>query len=343
MVDLTLLVKGQLFTGWQSVEINLGIEQLAAAFTVAITATTGTPASWTIKKGDPCVLQVAGKPIITGHVDDHQPLRNENGRSVVVSGRSKTGDLVDCAAIHKTGSWSNRPLEAICADLCAPFGIAVVVDCATGKPFPRFAIQQGESPFEAMDRAAKLRGVLLMTTPGGALLLTRAGKTSRALPLVYGSSPIESAGFVSSAMDRFSEYIIKGQSPDDGITPTKAVEYDSEIIRYRPLIIIADSGDGATYKDRARWERNVRRGRGDRYACTVTGWEQGGSVWLPNDLQHVTDSDFGIDAPLLLTDVNLILDEKGSRANLELTRPEAYELIGENSKTKKPAWEKSPW
>lgn len=341
LTDLSLRVNGALYRGWQSAEINLGIEQLASSFTMSITETSGKPAAWAIKTGDLCVLQVAGKPVITGAIDDREASRDDSGRSIMVSGRAKTADLVDCSAIHKTGAWSKAPLEQICTDLCLPFGIKIQVACVTGKPFPRFAIEQGESCFEAIDRACKLRGVLPMASPAGELLLTRAGKTSIYAPLDARRPGIEVARLIDSLIDRYDHYIIKGQSPDEGETPTRASAADPLILRYRPLIIIADSGDGASYKDRAYWERNVRRGRGQRYTATVTGWQHAGQVWLPNYIVRCIDPDFALDESLLLAQVNLRLDNDGSRANLEFARPEAYELIGENAKTKKAG--KSPW
>lgn len=341
LTDLALLVNGGLYRGWQSADICLSIEQLAASFTLSITETGGKPAAWAINTGDLCVLQVAGKPVITGAIDNREASRGDSGRSVVVSGRSKTADLVDCSAIHKTGSWSKAPLEQICRDLCAPFGITVQVACGTGKPFPRFAIEQGESCFETMDRACKLRGVLAMASPTGELLLTRAGTTSIYAPLDARRPGIEAASKIDSLIDRFDHYLIKGQSPDEGVTPTKASALDTEVKRYRPLIIIADSGDAASYADRGRWECNVRRGRGQRYCATVTGWQHAGAVWAPNHLVRCIDPDFALDEPLLLAAVNLRLDNDGSRADLEFSDPSAYEMIGANAKVKKAAT--SPW
>ena len=334
MPDVILQVGGRNYGGWKSVRITLGMEQIAGTFDLSVSERfPGQPQAWPILPGDECRVLVKGRPVITGYVDDVAPSYDRESHGVQVTGRDRTGDLVDCSAGHKSGEWHGATLERIAADICAPFGIKVVAAAATGKAFPRFALQEAESAFEALERAAKMRGVLLMSDGNGNLILTRAATGRVGTALVKGQN-IERASGQFSHKDRYSRYIIKGQAPgSEYSTPehnaqTKAVAEDKAVLRHRPLIILAEAGDGATYADRAKWERNIRAGRASRVSCTVTGWEHADGLWLPNRLVRVRDDFLGVDGDLIIAQVVLSLDaDAGSQTQLELCRREAFDLI----------------
>lgn len=334
MSEVTLLVGGRVYGGWQRVDIDRGMEQIAGTFTVELTERWhGHDQPWTIMPGAACEVRVDGTVVITGYVDEVNPHYDPAGHGVTISGRDTTGDLVDCSAIHKGGEWTGATLDRIARDLCAPFGVAVSVQTDVGRAFPKFALQQGESVFEALDRAAKQRGVLLMSDGVGRLVLCRAGSVRSGVTLAKGINIEQSQGQFSHR-DRHSQYIVKGQSPGSDFaaapehhTQTRATATDGAVTRYRPLIIIADQGDGGTYADRAVWERNVRAGKGSRVTCTVTGWTHAGGLWQPNTLVRVQDDWIGIDSDLIIARVRFSLSESGSVTDLELCRPEAFDLI----------------
>lgn len=333
MPDAMLSVNGRRYGGWKSVRISLGMEEIAGGFDLSFTDKwPGQSEVWPILPGDECRVYIGETPVITGYVDDFNPSYDDASHSIQVTGRDKTGDLVDCSAIYKSGEWSNRKLDRIISDICAPFGITVLVETEVGSAFKKFAIQEGESAYETIERAARMRGVLLTSNGLGNLVLCRAGNETIKTSLVKGKN-IESASGRFSIKDRFSKYIIKGQNPGDDNTSTshnsatKAEATDSEIKRYRPLIVITDQGDGSTYKDRGAWERNVRAGRGGRVTYTVSGWEHGEGIWQPNKLVYVRDDYVGVADTLITARVTLLLDESGSRTELEVCRREAFEII----------------
>ena len=333
MPDVILQVNGVNYGGWQTVRITLGMEQIAGEFEFTVSERwSGQDTMWPIFPGDMCRVLMGKIPVITGYVDDAGPEYDKASHSVRITGRDKTGDLVDCSAIHKTGEWLGVTLERICTDLCKPFGIGVKALAPTGAAFKKFAIQECETAFEALDRAARMRGILLMSDGLGNLLLTRAGSEISPVALVKGQN-IEKLSGTFSDKDRHSIYIIKGQNPGgDDTTPahhaqTKASCTDANIARYRPLIVFAEQGNGSTYRDRAIWERNIRAGRGSRAVYTVTGWECGSGIWRPNRMVKVEDDFLHAPPELIIPKVVFHLDENGSRTELEVCRKEAFELI----------------
>lgn len=333
MPDVRLLVNGSYYGGWQTVRISLGMEQIAGEFSLTVSERfPGRPEAWKILPGDECRVLIGNQPVITGYVDDVEPGYDRESHTVAVMGRDRTGDLVDCSAIHKTGEWRGVTLDRIVSDICAPFGIKVTAAAPLGAPFKRFSLQEGETAFEAIERATRMRGLLPMSNGTGWLLLTRAGTNRINTALVKGKN-VERASGTFSQRDRYSRYIIKGQSPgSDDSTPehnarTMAETSDESVKRYRPLIVISEQGTRSEYREQAVWERNVRAGRGSRAVYTATGWHHPGGLWLPNNLVRVEDDFIGFAGDLILARVTFTLDEaSGSLAELDVCRPEAFDV-----------------
>lgn len=332
VVDLK--VKGGVFSGWESMEIKTGIEQIAGTFRLGVTERwAGQDTPTPIMPGFPCEVLLDGAPIITGYVDSTDPTYDESTHTVSIEGRDKTGDLVDCSAIHKSGQWKNRRLDQIAADICAPFGIKIVKLADVGAAFPSFNIQEGERAFEALDRMARMRAVLLVSDGLGSLIITRAGQQRIATELVEGVN-IKRAKGKFDWKERFSHYVVKGQhrgtdgeSADAARGPSGKAD-DAVIDRYRPLVVLAeDQGHIASLQQRAEWEKNVRIGRANRANITVQGWKHADGLWRPNSLVRLRSPMLYADLDLLIAQVTYKLDSGGTTAELELCRPEAFDLL----------------
>lgn len=335
MADVQLLVNGNLYGGWQTVTITRGITQIAGNFELGVSQIwpdQTTPIA--INEGDRCALQVDGETLITGWVDDVAIDYADRQHSVTVRGRDVTGDLVDCAAIHKSGGWKQQTLLKIAQDLCEPFGITVSAEVDVGAPFEAWTANNGESVFEQIDRMAKYLAVLPVSDGKGNLVLARAGKTRIGTALVLGQN-IEASSCTRTGTDRFSEYIVKGQRPvsDDAqgeqATEIKGTAEDKNVKRYRPLIIIADeASDAAMLQQRAEWESHVRAGRATAITYTVSGWRHAAGLWHPNVLVPVRDPFLRVQTDMLISQVRNRLDKDGgTRTELHCVLPAAFDLL----------------
>lgn len=343
MPDVKLSVNGVDYAGWKSINISRGIEQIAGTFELGVSELwPGQKIVRNIAPGDECTVSVDGAVVITGFVDDIDPRHRKDAHEVTVAGRDATGDLVDCSAIHKSGKWAMAKMETIATDLCLPFGIAVKADVPTGAAV-EWAINEGESVFECLDRLAKSKGVLPLSDGKGGLLITSTKKAVRAPTALQLGVNTLGGDLKLSFRERFSRYIVKGQgASSDALfadaTRLKAETADPMVARYRPLIIIADDlADGATVQRRALWEANTRAGKSAQITIPVQGWSHAGGLWQPNTIVHVTDKWLRTDADLLIKSVSFGLDESGSITTLGLTLPQAFDLI---PMTKKKA---DPW
>lgn len=330
-----LKVDGAIYGGWKTLRATRSIEQMAGTFDLTITERwPGQAEASPIRPGQVCQLLLDGDPVITGFVDSLAIDFDADSHSLRVSGRDKTGDLVDCSAVYKSGQWHNVKLDQLARDLVKPYGLKVVVEADVGKAFPSFNIQEGETVFECLDRAARMKALLLTSNPLGDLVITRSGNTRLDVALVEGEN-IKAARAEFSWKERFSTYTVKGQGRlgadgDQEHAAGSAKSTDKTISRHRPLIIVADSHSHKTsLRDRAEWERNVRRGRGARGSITVQGWRRSDdALWMPNALVAVTSPLIWLDrAEMLIVGCTWTLDERGTLTELAISRPEAFQLL----------------
>jgi len=105
-----------------------------------------------INDGDACEVRMGDDVVLTGYVDEAVDTLDDESHELQVTGRDKTGDLVDCSAIHSPDQWSGLTLQAIAAILCKPFDIPVKAETDTGAPFPTVKLQPGETVFAVIER-----------------------------------------------------------------------------------------------------------------------------------------------------------------------------------------------
>lgn len=332
MAQLELKVGGAIYGGWTSLAVERGIEQLSGSFTLQLTERwPGVDAGRPVKPGQACVVTIGGEPVVTGFIDEVAPTIDASTRTLAVSGRDATADLVDCSAIHGAGQWKGASLARLARDLCTPFKIAVVIDPAVqalaDKAFPSWNIEEGETVFDCLERAARMRTVLLTTRGDGALFITRPGFDKAQTRLVEGENIISAEGRFTWA-ERFSEYRVKGQSRDSHTD--KGTSRDKVVTRYRPLIVLAeDQAAGVTAQQRADWEMTLRAGRSNRATVTVQGWQQGNGLplWQPNLRVGLSSSVLRADGELLVASVSYTLNDSGERTVLSLVDPRAFDRL----------------
>ncbi len=345
MGDLVLTVDGRDYGGWQEVRVTRAMDTAAGTFEIAAAERwPGRQQDFSLAPGDPCEVRLGGTLVIRGYVDDAEPGYTGRSHELRIAGRDATGDLVDCSADFPGGQWKGKTAREIAVDLARPFGIQVHAEVPDGDPFGTFALEQGETAWEAIERACRQRAILPMSDGAGGLLLTRATASRKAVTaLVHGQNILE-ARAVYSMRERFRDYLVKGQRPGDdntwpgANTPTGAAT-DARVRRARKLIVIAESpGDGAKLTERALWEARVRAGRSRQATIVVHGWRQtpDGALWLPNLLVDVRDPWLAIDAELLISAVAYTRGPAGTRAEITVVGPGAFDLV--ERREEEPGW-----
>jgi len=333
--DVTLVIDGTEYRGWQSVSITRGLEMLAATFTFGM--------------ADPRTSEAKPRPfaeymavevfigddlVLTGVIDDIAPSYDQNQHTISISGRSLTGQLADNSAEAEAGEFRNVSLASVAKTLCRPFGVQVEISsAAASEPFDRVQIEAGETVAELLERLARQRGVFLTDDVRGNLVITRRGETVQDR-IKQGVHEIISMKGGFKGTDRHSTVTVKGQrTGSDSWTASAAAApvgraRDAGVPIHRPLVILSEiQGDHTALTDRAKYEVALRKGRSRRWTYELRGWRRRDrALWQSNELVSVVDPMVHLDADLLAVEVTSTLDRNGSRSELILAQPEGYDL-----------------
>ncbi len=336
----TLIIDGKTWNTWDSISYSRSIERMGGSFQVTLAQKPEAGfLSSAMRIGLPVQIEIDGETVLDGYIDDVDHSYDDRTASISVVGRDKTGDLIDCAAtVDGPFEFNNRKLEKVIEQIIKPFGIDLIVDVDTGKPFSRLAIQPGETAHAFIDRICRFRAVLPVSNGIGGLVLVKPSDEKSPGRLVYGQNILKGRVQTKGA-ERFSLYVLKGQA--EGHDESTAGEVsggegratDERVTRYRPTVITAESqGFTQTLQERAEWQRNVSRARGNTATYDVVGWyadAETKTLWKPNTLVWVEDAARSINREMLITSMTLQRSNQGTFTTLELAIPEAYELVAE--------------
>lgn len=329
--DLELVVGGRALSGWESVQVTLSLEAASGTFQVKASGAAPSP----LRVGQDVDVRVGGELLIRGFVDDVEARGDASSRSVSASGRDKAADLVDCSELSEPGEWLDVDLFQLLELIVRPFGVTVrnLLEEEL-EPFVRFARQPGESAWSMIERACRLRGVLVHADGEGGLLLERPGKELADVALIEGRNVL-AWSVRESSRQRFAHYVVRAQSSGadefygEQAALVEGTADDPGVERFRPLLVLAEGAlafEGA--QDRARWEATVRAARAAVVTCTVRGWRQrpGGRLWRPNLLSQVVLRGAALDQTLLVSEVTLTRDrEQGTLSQVSLIRADAFD------------------
>lgn len=340
--SITLFVGDLYYTGWEKVEVKLSMETLAGQFTLKMSSQPMAfpiPILPSIIPGQPCSVFINGQIVITGYIDKVQPEYDKSKHYLIVEGRDKAGDLVDCSIISGTGQYKNLKIEQIIQMIAAPFGIPVTTNVDTGAPIPSYSIKQGGKCKEEIEKLCKMRQCLCLSDGKGGIQITRAGTDIAINPLIEGNNILRGKANYDYS-ERYGQYVVKGQkqgTPTDTnptIAQNQGVVFDNYITRYRPLVVVADGQ--ANTNDvtlRAQWECSTRRGKSRHFLIRVVGWQQiDAELWGINKMCFIEAPNLGVFDTLIISNVEFLIDDKdGEVTDLTLTSLEAYQQMDGNS------------
>lgn len=337
--DIILRIDGVDWTYWTSVQVTRQMDAIAGTFSLSLADKwVGGAQALPIAAGMACQILIGGEQVIDGYIDQVRPSFSATAHGISVTGRDKSADLVDCAAIHSPGQWLNCTVLQLAQALASPFGVNVTAEGDVGAPIASFKLEEGETAFEALDRALRQRELMACPDGKGGMVLLKAGAGKASGSLRQGENILSAEGQFDMA-DRFSDYIVKGQKPgtDKGwgkdACAVRGQYRDQAVQRYRPMLIRAEqSGDSSNAHQRAAWECSVRAARAVTVTATVQGFrqqgvgrEQSGPLWQLNQMADVDLPYLRISQRLLVAGVEFRRDAtSGSTTRLTLRDPAAF-------------------
>ena len=339
--DIELLVNGRIYTGWKGVNVRRSIDIFADSFDLTLTDNQAGEAR-TIKLGSPCQVRIGGEKLITGFIDRIRPGYNSRSRTLIVSGRSKNADLVDCSLPPQdTGSGQkiNQTLLQWANAIGKHFNVKAHSEVKDLPSIANAVFAPEQTAYEFLELQARTAGVRLVSDSDGNMVISKTSKERVSTALVLGEN-IEAAEGEFSQRDRFSHYHVLGSGSFSSFG-----DAESEILisgqaedlktRYRPTVVNAGgvlSGISEA-KFRAEFQRNIAYGRSRQATYTVSGWYHKDGLWQPNTNVLVQDKWMGFTGKngkgewLMIGTVQFVLDDGGQRTRLTVMPAEAYDLI----------------
>ena len=334
-INPTLTVDGQSYRGWTSMEFTRDIERMSGSFLLSLTDKwPGIANVRPVKQGQACRLTNETDTLISGWIDVAEPQIGTNDHTITITGRDRSGDLIDCTAEHTGGEWINQSLVNIARDLCRPFAISVNAVATTAhETIRKFKLEESETVFSALERLCRIKGLLVTSNPNGDLVLTSgelAIPSTASLKMGVGGNVLSTKGTFNNA-ERFSHYTVKGQDGGEDFSVAEDASEpighasDPGITRYRPLTILAEEAvDIAACERRAQWEATVRAGRARRAIATVQGWYASETLWAPLTLVPCEIPELSLNRQMLITATRGLRDGNGTTMELTLADPSAF-------------------
>ncbi|MCH7419639.1 phage baseplate assembly protein [Pseudomonas mosselii] len=331
---VTLSVNGLDYRGWKKVSISAGIERQARDFRLGVTwSWPGQVQEIPVRQGDRCEVRIGADLVLTGWVFSTPISYDAHSVERSVAGRSLTADLVDCSAVNKPGQWRGQSVQKIVQALAEPYEVRVLSEVVETTKLADHQIEPGETAFESVDRLLTLSRLLSTDDARGRVVIIKPGSAGRAVDrlelgqnLLTGSAELDFSGV-------FSEYRVTGQrSGTDTDYGEKASEVKAGVTdpraSRRRVLLIHESGQMTPElaQARANWERGSRVGKALTLRYKIQGWRQStGALWVPNMIVRVVDPLIGIDRDMLISEIEYVLDDAGTVANIVVGPPDGFD------------------
>jgi prophage tail gpP-like protein len=352
--DVFLKIDGSYFYGWKDVRVYKSMNNGSGGFSLSTSDRyPDAPEDWKLKIGSRCTIEIEGQTVLTGYIDDINTSYDYQNHTIDVIGRDNTCDLVDCN-YPREKTWKAQTLKKMVSDVCSTFGIELAIDkndpkiasiCNEKFPADNITIQCSDTAYDFIVKLCQMKALLPICYGDGKLTIARAGSNGKALvPIQLGYNILTGKAEYSNK-DRFSHYMVKGQSSGkamintikDITAPSNTAKYllsrDKDIKRYRPKVLTHDgNADDKSCKNFADWTRNSVAGNSRKFSYNLVEWIQGPSdktgtrtIWQLNQLVQVDDPTLGIKSTLLINSIEFrCSDSEGTITTLGLVDPNTY-------------------
>ncbi|MCW8930006.1 MAG: hypothetical protein OQL19_07205 [Gammaproteobacteria bacterium] len=355
-MTIELQVNGKQYSQFKSAEVTIRIDALSNTFNFQATASKGLPLPF--QGGDECKIIVDNTTVLTGSIEIVEVDYSSGSHSIALSGRDKTGDLLDSTLDSISDINAPITLKKLIEKIISTLGLDIqVIDTVNPASFNKAediaSPEPGQSAFSFIEQYARKRQVLLTSNANGDIVITRASGTkinaflqnvigSNSNNIIRGNVSYDTTGrynkykFASSLNTTALNFA--GFVPIKNVVSQKGIYTDAAIRAGRQLVLVSeDAFSDKQNADRAKWEANIRKARGRVYSVTVEGFtNQINELWDINTAVLVVDDFAGINAYMLINSVtySYSLDE-GSITTLGLVNENAYTLTLSEPKVEK--------
>jgi prophage tail gpP-like protein len=331
----TLIVRGDLFTDWESIWLQWCWGAEYAFFRFIAAERTPPPSDWTFlqfKPGDPCQVNLGGQVALTGVICKRQTSYDAERHQVQLVGISTTHWAYKSSVDTPTGSFDGQNIVQIYQSVLAKFqGEKRVIGSPNLLPFEKCQNEKGESTWDFLERLARVRGCILGADNLGNFLLIGTHTAGVTAKLQEGVN-IKACECVIDETELMENYEVDGHGAgnDDSygaaknemkcITPGTAPVYSKTITpSEQPVSQQAEVCDRS--HNEARWSEATKI----TATIIVYGWfmdTENKQLWTPG-------MDVYVDSPMAM--LNMVMkiqcvtfeqdDQGGTHTTLQLVAP----------------------
>lgn len=323
---VTLVVGGQILSGFQEINITRSQKDAALSFAMKATNPAWAADAWALRQGADVEIRASGELMLRGQIDTYESDAEGSNREVRVSGRSKSAKVIDHPpAKHKTGRIENKTLLGAAKEF-DEFGVGFSADVPLSA-IRKIQREPGETVWQTLDRHAKTRGLLLAGQPDGSIKITRGGKERQAGALIDGQPPVKRISVKFDQSKKRSPIVNRSQRAlgvgKDSLRQ-EIQTYDETVGGYRPAVIFNEPDVAESeLKKRADWQRLRQNAASTAATFTVAGWrDQGGKLWTPGHLIYCSYPIERLDQDMQIESVTYTQnDREGTIAKLTTVDP----------------------
>lgn len=355
-MTIELEVEGTRYTQFVSASVSIRLDALSNTFNFQAASADGRPLPFT--GGESCRIIVDGENALTGTIEIVEVSTSSNSHDILISGRDKTGDLLDSTLDSISDLSAPITLKQVIETVISELGLDIeVIDMANPKAFNQaediLAPEPGQNAFDFLEQYSRKRQVLLTSNGDGNIVITQSQGTFVNAPLRHQVNG-ESNNIISSDVSydttgRFNIYKFvsslnptalnfAGTVPLSDVVSQEGDITDPQIRAGRQLILVAEEGfSNEQNRARAEWEANIRKARGRVYSARVNNFKNvTNALWGINTLISIIDDFAGIDARMLVNTVVFNFDlTTGSTTTLGFVNENAYTLTLEEPRVEK--------
>ena len=339
------------YTNFLSAEATVSIDNLANDF--KFVSGIGKNINLGFGVGDGCSIYVADQRVLSGNIEIITGTGSSDASSIDISGRDKTGDIVDSSIgslddISSPISFKNV-IERIIAHIGADIDVVDNTDPPEDSLFnpgiDLAAPEKGDNAFEYLEKLARHKRLLMSSDDEGRVIIQRnvgIDIDAHINNIKDGqSNNVLMYQFNFDHTTRFNRYESIGNSnagllksilsiaTTSEVVKKTGVHFDVRIREGRQHVIVSESpGTAIEQQERAQWEANIRKARSRTYNVTVAGHKnQTGDLWTPNTIVKVVDQNANINDRLLINSVTYKLDGTNGRTTaMTLINRDAYTI-----------------
>jgi len=274
--------------------------------------------------------------VTTVLVDEITASADADKHSILVIGRSPARDIIDStwSDLDDNFDYNDRTLREIIKNIGKKFNI-VCDSFPTNQSDPTEPVAyfsfENESPWAKLIDEADQQGFIFTSNEAGNLYLWKVHSAiTKPFHITEGVN-IKNIKWTENGSEQFSEYIVKGGWYD----PVHVI--DNSCLGKRILTIDIDDPFITEKELKRRAETEMRRRREIKTTVSVSGWgltdEQIKSLgetirkeiyWVPNVLIPVKVPTFGLNANLLISEVEYTANNETMSCDLTLVNREMY-------------------